>query len=165
MQQENKRIYQSHKLKTPEDAFAEIENSSYSKDRTYMMTMIKPNVEYLKQNGISEYQNFIEVMKKNGFKTDDMKNFILDFQYFINSFDDQQNIQKIDWIRPRELSKANFGEKNLLLNRLSYEYPNQMRYFAQQYVVLKYQNMKNPNAFLIEFHFAIQNLLNSSKKS
>ena len=159
---ESKQIYVKHNFSTTKNAFEEIQKSTSKKERIYMVKMLKPSIDYLQKCGIKEYQNFIETLKKYNFKLNDIKDFILEFQMFINSNDQHQKMPQIDWIRHRELNKANFGEKNIILNRLSYDYPNQLLYFLQIFLLRKFPHIANRNIFYNEFLFKVQKI-NSSK--
>lgn len=158
MIKESKRSYVKHIFSTTDNANEEIQKLTLKKDRIYMMKMLKPTIDYLQQCGIIEYQNFIETLKKYNFKTNDIKDFIIEFQIFINSFEKKQKVPKIDWIRHRELKKANFGEKNIILNRLSYEYPNEILYFLRIFLFNKFPQQANSNIIYNEFLFKVQKL-------
>ena len=154
-----KKNYQNYKFNTFQQAIDEISKEPLKKDRIYMANMLRPNIEYLQKFGINECLNFIEIMKKHKFGTNDIRDFIKNFQLFINSINEKKNIPKIDWIRERELSKANSSEKNVILNRLSHEYPNEMIYFMQRYALNSCNHMFNAGIFCTEFKNRILQLL------
>lgn len=118
-----------------------------NRDRLYMIKMLKPCFEYFDRHEITNYQNLSETLKKFGFRTDNIKNLILGFQVFINSLYLERNISPIDWIVSRTVKKANFEEKNIILNRLAFEYPNELFYYIQKYIQQYYPALMNIEIF------------------
>lgn len=154
--------YNNYRFNTRIEAFAELHRGPPNKDRMYMHQMLKPVVEYLERCGVSEYQDFVTIFKEHNFKMNDIKNFIAGFKKFINSQNDNLNINKIDWIKDRELSKSNFGEKNLLLNKLAFQYQKEILIYTRQLIQNQDTNIINKEIFIPKFEKQIQQLTQSS---
>lgn len=153
------RVYKSRRENIRDHIFYDDnQQMEVDRDRQDMVKMLKPCFEYLDKYEVTEYQNLIESFKKIGFRADNIKNFILEFKTFINSICQERKISPIDWIVLRTLKKANFGEKNIILNRLALEYPNELLYFAQRYIQCTYQVYANFDIFFKELQGKIEKI-------
>lgn len=161
---QKKKAYNNYRFNTRNEAYAEINRGPTNKDRTYMHQMIKPNFEYLEQYGIVEYQDFILIFKKSGMVMNDIKSFINGFKNYINSQNLIRNTKNevINWLNDRQLKKANSGEMNIILNRLSLEYPKQMYDFVQIFMQNNEKMTNNAN-FVQIFLGCIENLSSLKK--
>lgn len=126
-----KRTYQSHKFNNRCEYIIDFQKEASTKDRFYMGKMITPTITALDNSGVTNYQNFYQLFKRIGIKSKEIIVIINEFKDYINSF--EQN-QKINWIKPRELNKSNYGEKNIILNRLALEYPRELINFIYSYL-------------------------------
>ena len=162
MKAHTKKTYKNYRFNTRNEAFAELYRGPPNTDRKYMHEILKPNFEYLEQKGISEYQNFIEIFKDHGYLMKCVKDFIDEFTDFINLQKQKQGIEKIEWINNRQLNKANSGEMNIILNRLSLQYPNEMSDFVEIFIQNHPNKILSRNSFVQRFKNNIQMLLSSS---
>ena len=129
-----KRTYQSHMFNSRREFIFDFEKEGSTKDRFYMAEMIKPTIAILDNYGVTNYQNFNYLFKKAGFKAKEIILIINEFIKYINS---NEQTSKINWIKKRELIKSNFGEKNIIFNRLALEYPNKLIDFIYFYLIWK----------------------------
>lgn len=128
-------------------------------DRSYMNEQMKVHLQFFEQNGISHYQNISKSLHNYGLKAEDERKCIKAFEDLINS----QNIyNKILLLKPRELKKANLGERNIILNRLAFEYNYKFYDFLITYLHNNYPDMKNQNDLCQEIKNMIDHLLNQS---
>ena len=87
-----------------------------------------------------------------------IKNLILEFKdYMIKQKDEFGNsIAKMDWLKKRSLSKTNFSQKNIILNRLAFEFIDYLITFLFDFLQ---KNKIIANQIIIEqFKNKIQNL-------
>ncbi len=148
--------YKNYRFYTIKEANAEMNRGPPNKERTIMHHMLNPIVEFINKSGVKEYQDFIMIFKDSRFRMRDVQNFIFEFRDWINS----QNKQ-IKWISNRGLSKSNFGEKNLILNRLAIEYPNELMIFVRSYMQNCSPEILKCESFVQDFQKKIQLLLNN----
>ena len=136
-----KKNYQSHRTCSRNHICMEIQQGTYNKDRYYMLRMLRQCVEYLDQYHIYEYQNFSDEFKNAGFKTDNIKDYITEFKDFINSQsqNSKDKIPDLKWINKRSVTKANYVEKNIVLNRLAHEYSDRFLFFTRIFVQKHFQ--------------------------
>lgn len=158
-----RKSYQSHRNVSKNEILAEMQKDKLKIDRYYMLEMLKPNIDFLENLGITDLQNFIESFKKLGYKTDNIKDFIKDFQLFITTSNVKKNWQPINWMRERELTKANFGEKNIIINRLAIQYPEEFLTFSRNYTFHKCISTVSQENFIQEIDFKIKQLQNTIK--
>lgn len=159
MQGNRKKSYQSYKFKNRNELQEVFQKSYQTLDRHYQLKMMNPIVQYLDQNGIHEYEDFILLLKNNGFRSCDIHKLIDDFQVYINASKSINN--KINWIKHRELQKSNAGEKNIILNRLAIEFPNEILFFTNDYLIRNFPSKTNKNTFIQEFRSKIEHLNNT----
>lgn len=161
---QNKNHYQTYKFRSRNEVYSKLCEMPTNRDRAYMINMIKLTFEYLEKVNIIEYQDMMRIFKDYGFRTVQIQDFIWNFKEFINSQkNDGHNNKYIDWLRKRELYKANKGERNLFLIRLSHEYPNEMLFFAQEYYLKIFPNSQNVSIFMKEMHEIIKNIVHGPK--
>lgn len=144
-------------FKTRDEFIMEFQKENISKDRYYMAEMIKPNILFLDHYGISNYQNFYQLLHSYNFKSNDINEMITEFKDYINSYN--LNCQ-IEWIKKRELKKSNNGEKNVILNRLAVEYSNEIIDFILYFASKKLNNCSNIEILVKEFKSKINTLKN-----
>ena len=152
--------YQSYINKNRFEIISEFYDSSLPKDRMYMVDMMKPIIISLDQYGITEYQDFCEILHISGLKATEMNELISEFIRFINS-NDQYN--KINWIKKRELRKSNNGIKNIIFNRLAVEYPNELFYFFNTYISNKLKGRPDSNRLIQQARLGIGKLANKKQ--
>lgn len=161
---QNKNHYRTYKFQSRDEVYSKLCEMPKNRDRGYMINMIKLAFEYLEKVNIVEYQNVMRMFKDYGFRTVQIQDFIWNFKEFINSQKKEgQNTMYIDWLRKRELYKANNGERNLFFIRLSHEYPNEMLFFAQEYFQKIFPNSPNVSRFMKDMHEIIKNIVHSPK--
>ena len=149
-----KRTYQSHMFNSRREFIFDFEKEGSTKDRFYMAEMIKPTIAILDNYGVTNYQNFNYLFKKAGFKAKEIILIINEFIKYINS---NEQTSKINWIKKRELIKSNFGEKNIIFNRLALEYPNELVNFIYFYLIRKFPFSDN-NVFISEMKVLIDEI-------
>lgn len=152
-----KKTYKCHRINIRQQIIYD-NKQEMSRDRLYMIKMLKPCFEYFDQHEITNYQNLSETLKKFGFRTDNIKNLILGFQVFINAHYLERNISPIDWIVSRTVKKANFEEKNIIMNRLAFEYPTELFYYTQKYIQQHYPALMNIEIFFNEIQDKIEKI-------
>lgn len=157
-----KRIYKNHRLNTRDQIYNEIKNTHLNKERSMTVKKLSNCVKYFDQQGIYNYQNFIETLKKIGFRAADIKNCIVEFLVYIKSQKNNDDDCILDWINYRFISKSNSNEKNLILNFLAHKYPNDLLYFTQKFIQNKFPILTYVDIFFNEFQEKIQKLHSSS---
>ena len=114
-------------------------NMGLKADRIYMKEQLIPHLDYIEDRGIKELQSFIQLLHDYGCRTDNQRKIIDNFIVFI------KETKKVDifLLKARELKKANAGERNILMNRLAIEYPEDFVSFIKEFL---YQNFpQKPN--------------------
>ena len=163
-----KKIYKSYKFDNRLKSFVNLQAPTTSMDRYYMDQLIQPCIDFLLKEGLTEYEDFARLFKRYKLKNEDIINFIKSFEYFINS---SPNEKKIFWIRTRELKKANFSEKNIIITRLIVEYYDSFISFFSNYIITNFFSIHNIQILINEIERKAklimnkieQNKLNSSK--
>lgn len=155
-------MYKKHTIKTRTDLYREIEAGPINNERKMMLKLLKYCVNYLDNNRVYFYQDFIISLKNFGLKNNDINNFILDFHKYINKQNQNEDISSINWINRRCIIKSNFNEKNLIINCLVHKYPNEILYFIHYFIQEKYPNLLKVEIFFQEFQNKIDQLLCSA---
>lgn len=156
-----KRSYESHMFKSQHDLMLEFQKDGGTKDRKNMGKMMKPALNYLDQNGITKQQNFYQNLHTFGLKANDINEMIYEFKDSINSYMQKLNYDEkiiIDWIKKRELKKSNFCEKNIVMNRLAAEYPQEFIVFINNYLLRKYPCKSDVGILVDEISIKIHKL-------
>ena len=143
-----RKTYNSYKYGNYLESFIDCHDNSVNTDRYYMAQQIKPNVDFLLRKGLTKFEDFAQLFKKYKLKNEVIIAFIKSFEYFVNAgpYD-----KKIYWIRTRELKKANFNEKNIILTRLVVEYYDLFLPFFSNYIYYNYPGLANIHVFINEF--------------
>lgn len=97
-------------------------------DRKRMKMQLKCIVDSINFKNITDEQDFITPLKKFGFNRNDKKLFILAYSNYIN----------VSLLKKRELDKSNDMAKNILLNKLASENPENFFSFFKFYVYRNY---------------------------
>ncbi|KAK8842014.1 hypothetical protein M9Y10_026229 [Tritrichomonas musculus] len=142
MQAKKRKEYNSHKIGFGGGVIEEYHNYPSLKDRVYMFDQFKPHLDYLIKNNIKEFQDFIQFFRNKGLKAKDFVKMIKSFQKYINT-KHQDQFHPIYFLKPRELEKSNFGEKNIIINRIAHEYFEDFPIFLQHFLHKKYQTIPN----------------------
>lgn len=156
------KIYRNHRMNSRKELIEEIQRAPVNKERSFMIKMLKNCVDYLDQYGIYEYQNLIIPLKNFGFKTNDIRDYIIGFQTYINSQNQFDDPRSLNWINKRCIHKSNLLEKNLIINRLAYQYPNEILYYTNQCVRVKFPIMINIEIIFQEFQKLVDQLHSSA---
>ena len=143
-----RKSYNSYKFDNCLESFIDNQNSSTNMDRYYMAQQIKPNATFLLKKGLTKFEDFAQLFKKYKLKNEVIINFIKSFEHFVNA---GPSDKKIYWIRTRELKKANFNEKNIILTRLVVEYYDIFLPFLSNYIYYNYHGLANIHVFINEF--------------
>ena len=131
-----KKIYQNYKIKNnlsikSKETFG---GKGSTADRCYMNKQMKDHFDYFESRKVEEFQNFIKPLHKYGCKTEDQREL---FAEFIEYMKINKNID-IFLLKKREMKKANAGERNILMNRIAIEYPNEFMTFLKKFLSQKY---------------------------
>lgn len=148
-----KKEYHNYKISSIEEYSQEFNNGPVTRDRMYMIKIMKPSLEYLKKNGISDSQDFATVFRNYGFKSTEISDFVLFFLEKIKKTD--KSITK--WIKTRELKKSNAQEKNILITRLTHEYRNFVYDFMPDFKSHTKLSQKHYNDFMTKIGKLIEN--------
>lgn len=155
------RTYHSYKFDNSIESYMQNKIDLENSDRCYMAQQIKPSVDYLYRHGIRYNQDFAKLFKKYKFKSKEITNFVQNFQLFINT---RTNKPKIFWLRKRELTKANFGEKNIIINRLVHEYNDIVHVFLIHHFCYNFPNTQNLNLFIQDFESKVKEVVKQSEQ-
>ena len=120
-----------------------------SKDIKCVLKFINHAVNYLDAHNIINYPDFIEEYKIAGCSATKLKDLIIKFKDYIN---EKKNVDEriksdIEWINIRNLSKSNSSGRNIIINRLAYEYQDHFVDFSISYM----QKINNCNYDFLKF--------------
>lgn len=146
------RKYAKHMYTNMGEFMTEFQSESITKDRKYMGKVIKPIILFLNCYGVNKYQDFYQLLKNYELKSKDISSMIIDFINYINS---NGKLAKINWFKIRELKKSNSGEKNIIMNRLALEYPNEFIGFVYSYMSTIRPRDSNINILMDQFRSSI----------
>ena len=147
-----KKEYHNYKIASIEEYSQEVHNGPATRDRIYMIKIMKPTLEYLDKNGIFDSQDFATIFRKFGFRSTDISNFVLFLLKKIQKTD--KSITK--WIKTRELKKANVQEKNI--TRLAHEYRSSVYDFMPDFISQTTLSQKLYNEFMAKICKLIENI-------
>lgn len=150
------KIYNTHRSFTREQFTKEIQGTPINKERSIVIKYISRLVKGLDNLSITEYLNFTDTLKKIGFKSVDIQNYIIGFHQFINN---SMKINDSFWLNNRFIQKSNLNEKNLIINYMAAKYPNELLYFTKQYIETNFSIMMKVDIFFKEFQDKIQKLV------
>ena len=157
MAQSNKN-FKHYPSNSREEFMSLLSDETNKKDAKYVIALIVNNINYLDAHNIFNYENFVIILKNYGLNAIMIKNLILEFKdYMIKQKDEFGNsIAKMDWLKKRSLSKTNFSQKNIILNRLAFEFIDYLITFLFDFLQ---KNKIIANQIIIEqFKNKIQNL-------
>lgn len=154
--------YQSHKIKSREEAIIEINKDPCSKDRFYIQIVLNCTKEYLDKNSIFEYQDFIQSFQRFGLKNKDIIKFIIEFVRYYNSLPKIGNDNKIIWIKQRECRQSNFGEKNMIINRIVHQYEDETKDYIVQFAKQNFTDAQEQQDFTNDLMNKIELIKNQS---
>lgn len=139
----NQKKYHSHRKSHDIDyIFEEVNNLKIKKDRYYMTKELIPMATYLKDREV-QMKDFITFLKKKiKINADDIFCVISDALERIAIKTNNRN-NMIIFMKPRQLKKANFKEKNILINRIAHEYPEIMKDCLSSYLIRHKTNMSD----------------------
>lgn len=143
---ENKRLsrkpyYSSYKSSSQKELDAIIERDPQNKERRYINNLLSPSKNYLNEQGITVRQDYISILQKNGYKSADIIKLCLSFADYLN----------IGWLNKRTFKKANFQEKNIIINRIVLQYESEFINFIQNDLPPDLPKIIDQSAFIQEF--------------
>lgn len=127
-------------------------------DRSYMIEQMKKHFDYFETHKIERFQNFIKPLQDYGCKTEDQRKLMNEF---INYMKKTKNVD-IVLLKNREMKKANSGERNILINRLVVEYPNDFIPFLKEYLQENYPTKLYSEKLVNDFQEKINQLTHPS---
>lgn len=133
--------YSSYKSSSQEEIDALIERDPQNKERRYMKDLVSPSKNYLNDHGITVRQDYISILQKNGYKSPHIIKFCLSFADYLN----------IGWLNKRTFKKANFQEKNIIINRIVLQYESEFINFIQSKIPPNLPEIIDKRAFIQEF--------------
>lgn len=140
--------------------FPELNRPAHNKDRYYMSKDIIPILIYLNQNNVIQ-KDFCELLKKKyRLRAQDLFKLIDGFQDYINNI--SQN--DIIFIRSRQLRKSNFMEKNIVLNKIAFDYSSDFLHFVENNYIKNIKLSDKRKACLIEDLKKIVNSVSNREK-
>lgn len=153
----NKRKYNSYKYGNRLESFFDVPQDTVPKmDRYYMYQQMYPIINFLREKGLTEFEDFAHLFKRYKMKNNDILCFIKSLVEYINS---RTQEKKISWIRERELKKANFCEKNIIITRIIVEYYDSFLSFFSNYIIQNYFSIHNIKTFITEFESKAKDLI------
>lgn len=146
MDSQEKKIYLSYKgySKSVSDLISI--PAPQEKERKKIYQMIHPCLQFLKDSFVNEIQAYVTLLQKFGFNAKTIFNLFMDFGSF----------EKITCITKRSFNKANFEEKNIVINRIIIEYEDQFIDFLSNYYRPNLPFVTNFDSFIQEFKDTIQ---------
>lgn len=155
------KIYQNYKIKGDFSVNVKetFEKQGPTADRKYMNKQMKDHIDFFESHRIEQFQNFIKLLYKYGCKAEDQQKF---FAEFIKYMKINKNIN-IFLLKSREMKKANAGERNILMNRIAYEYPNEFLTFLRNFLYQNYPLKLFTKSIIKKFHEMVKQLIRSQK--
>ena len=142
-----------HIFTNEEEIRTEINKKHIPKERIYINRLLKRAFDYLNKNGIKNFENIVDLFKNTGFLACEIANLIIDFI----KCQEKQNKKDLDWIKSRELNKIGFPGKNIILNLIAHQYPEDFKKFLSTYME-KYKTKVNLTFFFQEINLKIDNI-------
>ncbi|KAK8871574.1 hypothetical protein M9Y10_007307 [Tritrichomonas musculus] len=128
----NLKKYQNHIFGCDRNSISLMSQIDHSNvDRNYMEMQMKSHIDYLDQNNVTQYSNFSKTFKSYGLRAEEEKELLKLFQ---------ESHHSLFLLKPRELNKANSGERNLLFNRIALQFQGDFIIHVQEYVKQKHLN-------------------------
>ncbi|KAK8865409.1 hypothetical protein M9Y10_010954 [Tritrichomonas musculus] len=152
---------QCYKIGCAGNEIKKVFQKSCTPDRSYMNEQMKVHLDYLDQQGISEYENFVQTLRDYQFSAGSILKLM---QAFVDYKNSQDPSRPLFLLKPRELKKANAGEKNILFNRLSVEYSFEFLSFFENYVKFYFPLMKIKNKLIENFRTKVERLVEMRNK-
>lgn len=121
----NKKIYKHHTIINRENALKEATQSEQTTERKYMAKCIQSVIRYLDYVQILDYHDFISPFKSIGLDSKKIKELFLEFKLSLSE-------KTIGWLTKRNIIKANMTELNLIINRLMFQYTNEIIEYLQK---------------------------------
>ena len=146
MNWQGKKNYLSHKGYPTKVSDALSMPAPQGKERIKIHKMIYPCLKYLKENSVDGILNFVILLQKHGFDSKSIINLFCDFGLYA----------QIECLIKRSFKKANFEEKNIVINRIVYKYDNQFIDFLSNYDRQNLPFVKDIDLFIQEFKDTIQ---------
>lgn len=120
----SRKAYECHKPLSKEEIDLLIFAPPTTKERKFMQKSLQSCKTYLNQQGIYEYQSYISSFVNRGYNA----------AYIIDLFSPFIEKTKMDWLSKRLFKKANFFEKNLMMNRIVHEHEiNFMKFLTSDF--------------------------------
>ena len=103
-------------------------------DRSYMIEQFQKHIDFFESIKVEMLKDLVQLLHDYGCRTENQRKIIEGFIVFMK---ENKNID-IFLLKPRELKKANAGERNILMNRLAIEYQNDFVSYIKSFLYQKY---------------------------
>lgn len=123
-------------------------------DRGRMNEQIKNHLDILEENGINDIQNFSKIFSDHEYISKDQQNIMTEFVNYMK----EQNSIKIFLLKSREMKKANENDRDIIMNRLAVEYPNNFIKFLKDHLNKNYKNKTDTEKLIQELQAKINQL-------
>lgn len=132
-----KRQNKKYKFVTRDDFISELNQSSKSKDNNYQLKLLEHAVNYLDEFNIKTYEDIIGIFKNYGIASKEMIIIMNEFKKYMKEHkdknDDSDKRFNIEWLNMRSFKILKFSGKNIILNRILFEYPDYFTIFLEKY--------------------------------
>lgn len=154
--------YKSYRTKNDGSYCFPVESEQFNKDRYYMCRELKPHINFLEQNGIKNHENFLRLLHNFRFKANDIRKLIKGMTKHLNAANADKNIV---FMKKRQLKKTNSEEKNIILNRIACEYPDDLVNFVENEFLESMENFekKRKNIFVDELKKLVDSVSSQRK--
>ena len=125
-------------------------------DRNYMNAQMLEHLDYFEIHKVYELKNIIELLHDIRCRSPYQQKLI---EEFVIHMKDTKNVD-IFLLKKREMKKANGGERNILMNRLALEYPNEFFSFVIKFINQNFPDMENKEEFYKKIKSMINELIN-----
>lgn len=98
-------------------------------DQLYMNDQLRVHLNFIDQYQIKEYPNISQTLHEHGFRAIDEQTLIKEYQSYRISQGPSFTL-----LKPRELKKANSGQRNIILVRLALEFSCDFLDFVKNYI-------------------------------
>ena len=158
-----KSTYSNHKFNNSQE-LDDILRREYTRDRSYMLTVLKANKQLLDSYNIIEYIDFVDIFYKFNLNNEKIRQFLIGFTRYYNSSLNINNDQKILWLKNRICKQSNSCEKNVFFAVLSHEHKSKLLEYLSIYLSQEINELEKYNHFYDEFTNKIKLVENQVQK-
>ena len=129
-------------------------------DRDYMNEQMQIHIDYLKKNNITKYEDVHNLCHCYRFEAKDEKQMIKFFEKHLK-YQEDFRYHQFYFLTNRGYQKSNSEQRNIIFNRILYEFGEEFITFLKNYLQDKYSRMMNQEIFIDKIKELMEKITNS----